>query len=595
MATSTKAIGIFFNQPVSNLTPEAVRAILADSARLDMLTAARYHNPATRQREHGRHVFRGNPVVSGTLLGMSYSFDPAASFVVPDQFEYRGEDEVRRRILLGKYNSVRWSLPITAATARDPTLHPPYWQWQSGNVLYYPADGINFLTPSPAGGTPPYTQICGPLPSGVNFNVETSGPHVGRGRLTGTAPAVGTYPLTLVVRDAAKRLAEQKFDLVVLARAAPVIVAPSFPSPGASVQNWTFGTAITALTVPAPTGTAPITLTAHDLPSGVSFDAPTRRITGDANSLGGGVIRIRAANPRGQTATYLVPYLTALPTAPSFGALSETTRAWNVDKDIGIIQIPAPTGSGTVAIRVRYDSDIPRGVVYNYDRNQLLGTPLQESSGSIYIEALDRFGQRATYTVNYAVTDPLPRFRRGVVIRARGWAENVPIVPTVLPEAVGGKTPYTYTLTGVPAGIVLDSATRTMSGTPPADAETGQGSYTVTDADGNTASLSFVWGVTPPNSWTQFPLHDFGQRRNMRAWYAPELVTPPNPAVPVNVEHRMQVRVGDSPADVQTRPWVEITGGRAVEVGTGQWVQARFLMDGEFIGAGVIGLVLYLE
>ena len=60
----------------------------------------------------------------------------------------------------------------------------------------------------------------------------------------------------------------------------------------------------------------------------------------------------------------------------------------------------------------------------------------------------------------------------------------------VLPEASGGTAPLTYTLSpALPAGLMFDAATRTIAGTPSAKGETVY-TYTVTDANGATASLA---------------------------------------------------------------------------------------------------------
>ena len=59
-----------------------------------------------------------------------------------------------------------------------------------------------------------------------------------------------------------------------------------------------------------------------------------------------------------------------------------------------------------------------------------------------------------------------------------------------LPEASGGTAPLTYTLSpALPMGLTFDSATRTIAGTPRAASESVY-TYTVTDANGATASLS---------------------------------------------------------------------------------------------------------
>ena len=60
----------------------------------------------------------------------------------------------------------------------------------------------------------------------------------------------------------------------------------------------------------------------------------------------------------------------------------------------------------------------------------------------------------------------------------------------VLPEALGGTAPLTYTLSpALPAGLSFDAATRTIAGTPSAEGETVY-TYAVTDVNGASASLA---------------------------------------------------------------------------------------------------------
>ena len=72
------------------------------------------------------------------------------------------------------------------------------------------------------------------------------------------------------------------------------------------------------------------------------------------------------------------------------------------------------------------------------------------------------------------------------------FTEGVAITPLVLPVAVGGTEPYTYTLDpALPAGLVLDDTTRTITGAPTMTADHATYTYTVADVSAMTASLSF--------------------------------------------------------------------------------------------------------
>ena len=53
-----------------------------------------------------------------------------------------------------------------------------------------------------------------------------------------------------------------------------------------------------------------------------------------------------------------------------------------------------------------------------------------------------------------------------------------------LPAVEGGTPPYTYSLTGLPAGLSFDPDTRTVSGTPTTLSETVVVTYMVTDGSG---------------------------------------------------------------------------------------------------------------
>lgn len=61
--------------------------------------------------------------------------------------------------------------------------------------------------------------------------------------------------------------------------------------------------------------------------------------------------------------------------------------------------------------------------------------------------------------------------------------------------ATGGSSPYTFSATGLPAGLTISSSTGTISGTP-TTAGTSTVTVTVRDSAGRTASASFTWTVS---------------------------------------------------------------------------------------------------
>ena len=69
-------------------------------------------------------------------------------------------------------------------------------------------------------------------------------------------------------------------------------------------------------------------------------------------------------------------------------------------------------------------------------------------------------------------------------------------VHLTLPVATGGTGPYTYSVSALPAGLHFDAATRVLSGIPTTVTPATPVIYTVTDATGQTASLTFSLTVT---------------------------------------------------------------------------------------------------
>ena len=70
------------------------------------------------------------------------------------------------------------------------------------------------------------------------------------------------------------------------------------------------------------------------------------------------------------------------------------------------------------------------------------------------------------------------------------------VVSLTLPSATGGTAPYTYALDLIPAGLQFDATTQVLSGIPTTVTPATPVTYTVTDAAGQTASLTFTIEVT---------------------------------------------------------------------------------------------------
>ena len=101
----------------------------------------------------------------------------------------------------------------------------------------------------------------------------------------------------------------------------------------------------------------------------------------------------------------------------------------------------------------------------------------------------------AELTLTIAVTDnAVPDFCARTV-SDKTYAKGVQITNLVLPQATGGDGTLRYTLTdpgggALPAGLLFDAATRTLSGTPTGSQAATTYTWTATDRDGETATLT---------------------------------------------------------------------------------------------------------
>ena len=88
----------------------------------------------------------------------------------------------------------------------------------------------------------------------------------------------------------------------------------------------------------------------------------------------------------------------------------------------------------------------------------------------------------------------------------QSYHQNSAITTLTLPAATGGNTPYTYTLAKtsgtptLPPGLSFTASSRQLSGTPTGHQTAASYTYTVTDANGDTATAVFNITITQDNT-----------------------------------------------------------------------------------------------
>jgi hypothetical protein len=158
------------------------------------------------------------------------------------------------------------------------------------------------------------------------------------------------------------------------------------------------------------------------------------------------------------------------------------------------------TGGSGVTWSVSSGS-LPAGITLNPSTGLISGTPTQTGNSTFQVKASDPSGRSDVQTYTLTVVDKL------TIANAPAQVGEVGLLFSFKPNATGGRAPYKWSATGLPAGLTLDEATGAIAGTP-----TAPGAATVklttTDTLGLTttvdvhvvvaAELTFVKKALPP-------------------------------------------------------------------------------------------------
>ena len=279
--------------------------------------------------------------------------------------------------------------------------------------------------------------------------------------------------------------------------------APSFGTATIVDQEYTKGSAIAALTLPAATGgDTPVTYgLSPALPAGLAFDAATRTLSGTPTTAAeAATFTYTATDADGETAslTFAIAVGSAPTAMPTFGSETVSAQEYVAGEAIGALTLPAATG-GDAPVTYGLSPVLPPGLAFDAATRTLSGTPTMEAAAATFTyTATDADGETASLTFTIAVgsaPSAMPSFGSEAV-SAQDYVAGEAIATLTLPAATGGDAPVTYGLSPVlPAGLAFDAATRTLSGTPTMEAAAATFTYTATDADGETASLAFTIAV----------------------------------------------------------------------------------------------------
>ncbi|WP_211453034.1 putative Ig domain-containing protein [Collimonas antrihumi] len=377
---------------------------------------------------------------TATASGTRITYTPMAGYAGSDSFTYTST------------NGAGTSSPATVSvTVTPPTLTiTPSGSWSA-------TDGVSYnQTLTWSGGATPYS---GYSVSGLPAGLTVTGSSASSLTISGTPTAAGSFSVIAAATDSSTGngpfTRSQTFTLTI---AAPTVsLTPAGPTL-APVYGNAFSQSFSASG-----GVGPYTYgLSGSLPAGLSWNAASATLSGTPTQSGSFPISVTATDhstgagaPFSATVGYTLqisaPVILLTPSSMSGGTVAQPyTAALAAGGGVGPYNYAVSAGA------------LPTGVSLNAGSGALSGTPTAAGSFNFTVRATDAnsFSGSQAYTIT---------------IGGPSLTLNPPTLPAAsaaVPYSVtfvasNGTGPYSYALTsgGLPAGISLNTATGTLSGT----------------------------------------------------------------------------------------------------------------------------------
>ncbi|MFD2529257.1 MBG domain-containing protein, partial [Polaribacter marinaquae] len=246
---------------------------------------------------------------------------------------------------------------------------------------------------------------------------------------------------------------------------------------------------------------AAFTVQGTPLPAGLMLNAQTGAISGTPTVIVGSTsYTIRGSNSAGFVDGTIQLIINDAPPIISYSDPVTVTK--------GVLMTPLlPTNTGGETTRFSLATALPQGLSFNTSTGEISGTPTVLSPAATYTITAENLFGTSDYDLTLAVVDVAPSnftYPQNSIIATKNGVIN-----SMTPTASGGAI-VSYTISPeLPAGILFNTLTGEVSGTPTVLSENTTYTVTATNTGGSTSTtFTIVVNDTPPSSLTYASFND---------------------------------------------------------------------------------------